>query len=569
MMAFRVIAFLLTLSIAGQVLADGGEVLGVTTLLNSGDSAQKIDLVFLGDGFTVGEQDVFNSKVDLAVKEFLSAHPIFALRSAFNIHRVNVSSPESGTDKFANCGGNDTGDPNQARRTAMDSGYCAGGAGTVYRCLLTSNDALALGFAERAPDDNIVIVLVNDAGHGGCARGNLTFFSIKDDFEEVAVHEMGHAIFGLADEYQYDREDTYTGPEPGAVNVTRETNRAALKWLDLLLDGTAVPTQSHGAACSVSNLPDRAMPEDIVGTFEGAFYRRCGIYRSEYFCKMRESNRPFCAVCRRAIIRTLVPRLSADLSTRFTELLIRDDEDPWPRGQGEIYLNYDLRSRDTTVSGRWPSSGESDFDDDETQKLNVFAGLLPAPAAGAAASIAVRVRESDWPDGDDSLSDDADQGLPATGAFTVDRADYRLNGEVQVAALRVLMDTLNIKDDQDGFFAGDGDIYVNYSISNGDTVVTGRWPNGDGTVGMSDGDTAQVAILAGAIPLPVGNNALTISVTVMDEDSFLTFGDDEVGSETFSLVADQGFGTTQVIHPRDNTNYRLTVSVVGGPMRGG
>ena len=40
-------------------------------------------------------------RVDQAVNAFLGAHPIKALRSAFNIHRVNVTSPESGTDKFA------------------------------------------------------------------------------------------------------------------------------------------------------------------------------------------------------------------------------------------------------------------------------------------------------------------------------------------------------------------------------------------------------------------------------------------------------------------------------------
>lgn len=553
-----VCSMFLVLSIHAR--ADGGVVLGVTTLLDSGDSAQKIDLVLLGDGFTANEQEQFNAKADMVVKEFLAAHPIFALRSAFNIHRVNVTSPESGTDKFANCGGEATGDSDQQRRTAMDSGYCAGGTGTVYRCLLTSNDALAVEFAARAPDANITIVLVNDTGHGGCARGSLTFFSIKEDFEEVAVHEMGHAIFGLGDEYQYDREDTYTGTEPDDANITSVTNQDGLKWRDLLLAGTAVPTQPHGSACSDSDLPDRVFPEDIVGTFEGAKYRRCGIYRPEYSCRMRESHREFCAVCRRAIIRTLLPKLSADQVIQFNNLLVRDDHDPWPRGQGEIYVNYELKSRDTTVSGRWPGSGESDFDDDETQTLNVSAGVLPPPAAGNAASITVRVREYDWPDGDDSLSDDATIDLPAAGAFSVDRSDYRFNGNVQTAGLRVLFDTLNIKDDQDGFLSGDGDIYVNYTISNGDTAISGRWPSGDGTHGLGDGDTGHMGILAAALPLPANGNPLTITVKVMDED---TFSDDEIGSETFTLGAEAGFGTEKVIHARDRDNYRLTISVVG------
>ena len=156
---------------------------GVTTLLQSGDTATKIDLVFLGDGFTRDQQNDYNAKVDDAVNAFLGAHPIKALHSAFNIHRVNVTSPESGTDKFAKCGtSTDTGDSDVARRTAMDSGYCNGGAGTVYRCMGTSDPTLAQGFAANAPDDDIVIVLVNDGGHGGCAFGPLTFLTLTSHF---------------------------------------------------------------------------------------------------------------------------------------------------------------------------------------------------------------------------------------------------------------------------------------------------------------------------------------------------------------------------------------------------
>ena len=103
---------LITTGGAPVVRADGGVLGGVVTLLQSGDTAAKIDLVFLGDGFTRDQQDDYNGRVDQAVNAFLGAHPIKALRSAFNIHRVNVISPESGTDKFARCGMNtDTGDP--------------------------------------------------------------------------------------------------------------------------------------------------------------------------------------------------------------------------------------------------------------------------------------------------------------------------------------------------------------------------------------------------------------------------------------------------------------------------
>src|SRR5689334_17417278 len=64
------VIILLTASGRTPARADGGVVEGTFTLLNSGDSAEKIDLVFLGDGFTSAEQDKFNGRVDDAVTAF-------------------------------------------------------------------------------------------------------------------------------------------------------------------------------------------------------------------------------------------------------------------------------------------------------------------------------------------------------------------------------------------------------------------------------------------------------------------------------------------------------------------
>ena len=544
--------------------ADGGVLEGVVTLLQSGNTADKIDLVFLGDGFTSDQQNAFNERVDQAVAAFLGAHPVKALRSAFNIHRVNVSSPESGTDKFSTCGTSNTGDSDVSRRTAMDSGYCNGGTGTVYRCMGSSNQALAQGFAGNAPDDDVVIVLVNDTGHGGCAFGGLTYLTLTSQFAAIVVHELGHAMFNLADEYRYDREDTYTGPEPDRVNITIETNRERLKWGDLVLPGTAIPTQHQGDCSSEAGLPGRNVDADLVGTFEGANYRRCGIYRPQYDCRMRENDLEFCAVCRRKIIRDLVAKLGDDRAVFFTNLLIRDDEDPWPRGEGEIYLHYDLHAGDQTVSGRWPAEGESSFDDGDAKDINFFAGVLPQALPGATSTVDLRVRENDWPDGDDDLSSDATEALPASGGFTVDRDDYRLNGDIATADLRVLLDVLNVKDDHDGFFTGDGDVYVRYTVSNGSRSVSGRWP-ASGTRGMADHDTAYMNVVAATLPVPSSDGSLSIQVTVMDEDGFLAGDDDQIGDDTYTFSAAEDFGAAAVTHVRDQGGYRITLSIARKP----
>lgn len=543
--------------------AAGGVFLGSTTLLNSGDTATKIDIVFLGDGFTLDQQGELNSKVDEAVDAFLSAHPLLALRSAFNIHRVNVSSPQSGTDIYSVCGGTATNNPDQLRQTAMDTGYCDGdGNGTINRCMYTSDETLAFGFAALAPDSDFVIVLVNDPGHGGCAAGTLSFVTLDDDFASIVIHELGHSIFNLADEYNYGSADNYTGPEPGEVNVTIVTNRNSLKWQDLVLPSTPIPSQEQ-PDCSDSTVPGRIHDEDIVGIFGGAQYYRCDIFRSQYDCRMRTSNSGFCSVCRRRIIRTLSFRLGADQAVIFNDLLIRDDHDPWLKGNGEIYMNYDIRSNSDVISGRWPASGESSFDNDQSKNINVFAGMIAASVPGTSSSLEVRVREGDLIDPDDTLSSDANEALPSSGNFTVNQNDYHLSGRLDATTLRVLLDVINIKDDHDAIM-GSGEISVHYTVSNGSQEVRGRWPS-SGTRSMNNHDTEEMALLAAAIPAPTGSNSLTVKAKVIDEDGWFNWFDDIIGDDTFTFRSNGGFGTSRAVHVFDRENYRITLSVVLNP----
>ena len=85
-------------------------------------------------------------------------------------------------------------------------------------------------------------------------------------------------------------------------------------------------------------------PLDLIGSFEGARYHRCAIYRPQPDCKMRHSNEAFCSVCRRKIIRDLADNMNTEQGVRLTNLLIRDDHDPWPKGSGEIFIKYTLKS---------------------------------------------------------------------------------------------------------------------------------------------------------------------------------------------------------------------------------
>ena len=77
------------------------------------------------------------------------------------------------------------------------------------------------------PDYDLVLIILNEPGFGGCGGGGFQIVTLGSDWT-VMAHEFGHGTGGLADEYC--QPGTYTGPEPGAVNLTKNTNRATLKW---------------------------------------------------------------------------------------------------------------------------------------------------------------------------------------------------------------------------------------------------------------------------------------------------------------------------------------------------
>ena len=76
---------------------------------------------------------------------------------------------------------------------------------------------------------------------------------------EIAIQEMGHAAFGLADEYEYFTgcasgeagHNTHPNTEPTEPNITVETDRTKLKWRHLVDAATAIPTGTPTARSAI------------------------------------------------------------------------------------------------------------------------------------------------------------------------------------------------------------------------------------------------------------------------------------------------------------------------------
>ncbi|MBO4282237.1 MAG: peptidase M64, partial [Bacteroidales bacterium] len=141
-----------------------------------------------------------------------------------------------------------------------------------------------------------VLVICNTAKYGG--GGIYNFHSTVTDnryFNYVCVHELGHGIAGLADEYYTSEvavKDYYpAGIEPPAPNITSLVDFDR-KWKDMLDGKTAVP------------MPITDKNSEELGVYEGGGYCAKGIYRPRINCTMKEIKYDyFCPVCQRAFQR--------------------------------------------------------------------------------------------------------------------------------------------------------------------------------------------------------------------------------------------------------------------------
>jgi hypothetical protein len=302
-----------------------GSVLGVTQISGSAPRNRAFNVVMMGDGFTNAQQANFNTACTAFTNAFLATPPFNELKPAINVFRVNVTSTNSGADDPASGGGTGA-----TVRTYFDSSF----GGNGIRRLLQCNNTTALTVAAtQIPEFTVALVVVNSTIYGG-SGGAVGTYSLAGGATEIAIHEMGHTAFGLADEYPYYAGGNETGhdhhpvSEPGEPNVTINTNRNTLKWNWAVAATTPLPTMSNPSCPTADNRPS-TVATGTVGLFEGAHYYHCGAFRPEYDCKMRNLSVPFCHVCRQVIWNRIGPltslqardRTSINIIARFPEHL--------------------------------------------------------------------------------------------------------------------------------------------------------------------------------------------------------------------------------------------------------
>ncbi|PYR88070.1 MAG: peptidase M64 [Acidobacteria bacterium] len=302
----------------------------VIAIQNNGDPATKVDLLILGDGYTASERRKFESDARRLVDVLFSTSPFKERRRDFNVWGICPPAAESGVSRPS------TG---VHRRSPLGASYDAFGS---ERYVLTFDNRSVRDMASSAPYEFIEII-TNSQTYGGGGIFNLYSTVAADSAEApyIFVHEFGHQFAGLADEY-YTSPVAYLPPavktEPWEPNVTALLDPKNLKWKDLAVPDTPIPTpwskeeyEAHSreygqrrAQLRAENRPEYEMEALFrenrsyevklfanerffgkVGAFEGAMYEAKGYYRPEVDCIMFTRSQTFCAVCRRAIERII------------------------------------------------------------------------------------------------------------------------------------------------------------------------------------------------------------------------------------------------------------------------
>ena len=226
----------------------------VETIHDSGDPANRLDLVFVGDGYTAAEIPAYINMVQDRANSILAFSPFDQYQNWISVHRVDVISAESGVD-------NDPENGNIEVDTAMDM-YVQGG--TSGGDLLLMDWSMGYAYANLAPGVDCVLAAGNTTYW--CGAGTridiATFTGHNWNSANLMLHEMGHSLMDLADEY-YTEGDVYTGGEQQTRNVSimnaADMSSAMTKW-------------SHWLGYSLPNI-------GVHDTYEGGHYCEFGIYR--------------------------------------------------------------------------------------------------------------------------------------------------------------------------------------------------------------------------------------------------------------------------------------------------
>ncbi len=231
-----------------------GQQFPIDTIRFHGESDNKINLVFLSDGYTSEELDKYISDVVNVSDELFGQTPFSEYSSYFNVIAIKIPSQVSGAAT----------NPDQPINNYFGSTFGFAGIDRLLVPLNTGKVNQVL--ADNFPTYDQPFMMVNSDTYGG-SGGPVATASTNESSAEIAIHEIGHSIAALADEYWIDTQ--FESP-----NKTMESNANLIKWKNWL--------DTEGISIVAHDNPVWFKPHER--------------------CKMQVLGMNFCAVCRETLV---------------------------------------------------------------------------------------------------------------------------------------------------------------------------------------------------------------------------------------------------------------------------
>lgn len=272
---------LLTILLIGFQHASA-QVFNKETIKNSGNNDKRINLVILSEGYQTSELAQFKTDAVNFMDGMFNQSPFKEYANYFNVHILKVPSNESGAD-HPGTATNVTEPYNNLSTKFVDTYFNATYDSFGTHWLLyyeidgysannteaKINNVLASNF----PTFDQALILVNSTEYGG--SGGKFPMAYKGTWgTNVIMHELGHSLFNLKDEY-------YPGDilAAEAINMTQETNASLIRWKNWLnINNVGI----YQYTCATGNCANW--------------------YKPHQNCIMESIDKSFCSVCKEGII---------------------------------------------------------------------------------------------------------------------------------------------------------------------------------------------------------------------------------------------------------------------------
>ncbi len=244
----------------------------IRSLVYKGDVSQRVDVVFLPDGWTKKSRKTYRFTCKSLIRAIKRARPFSSYPEHINFHRMSIYENQPGISGM----------------TTLGTSISRHGRSKSVR----ASQQKVRKVTELAPDTELAVVIANTLREGTknlratgsispkTKWGVLTIPRGQNQISDTLIHELGHAFGDLGDEYVDEELAKKRPPLSGDhnyPNISIQPNLQDARW--------------HYWAFP------KPPPHQQIGMYEGAYYHRKNHYRPSPDCRMRNPSAPFCPVC--------------------------------------------------------------------------------------------------------------------------------------------------------------------------------------------------------------------------------------------------------------------------------